>query len=807
MGIAGFYLWLQRWYGDCVEDVPEEVVKAALDGQPLPASSDNTQRFDNFYLDMNGLIHPCCHDTAPLPEPESEEEMFERIFAQVDLLYKIVRPRKCLVLCIDGVAPQSKMNQQRSRRFRAAEERIESEVFSAQCAEDVVKKGLPLPQTRSRWDHNVITPSTPFMERVGLAIEWFIMKKINEDPAWRHIAVIFSDAHVPGEGEHKIMHYIRELRAQLGYNPQTSHVIHGMDADLICLGLSTHEEHVTILRNQLTETFQPDHNRFCYFSLYKYRLRLREDFGGIGQMDFERVLDDFIFLCFFVGNDFLPHVPLISIKTKGIELLLDHYVRGFKDHSYLTHGGEVNYGNLAKFLRFFLVGYMEKLKQEYGGVLRAKQRAKAKVEERVKELERELEEQLNSLQKDRKNAQQVSNAAHKLLLSIMRERARLVVDKEPLGFSYVNDDHRDKYYEKKFGWDPADREAFEKKIQLCCAEYLRGTQWVMRYYTTGCPSWDWYYPFYYAPLLQDLAHFPGKVKVKMTLGAPRHPVLQLLAVLPRLSVEALPEELHDAVKDPESVLGVFYPEKVDVDFSEAHFSYQGVLRLPFVNNSHLQSACQKLVRLEPDFGFTLLLCHESSRLSRALESLLADKDGEKVMKPIPKVLAAKVPIGGKVGPHEMEWPRHARLHCPDDGIASETSYGAPIKSNAACCYRYELNTQSLYRPILLRELRKTMRGAAAPASTADNLVENPAVRKSSAPADSLRSSEKKLIRRAKHGREEPQEQNTEVEVVVNKKDTSTAKRRRVENTVKEPTVKAEPPKKAVKRKSKTRRNN
>ena len=107
----------------------------------------------------------------------------------------------CLLLTdihyLDGVAPRAKMNQQRSRRFRSAQEAKEADEKKEEFAKLLKKQSrgktdqdLAEEVVTKTWDSNVITPGTPFMDILAAALRYWVAYKLNTDPAWEKVRCI-----------------------------------------------------------------------------------------------------------------------------------------------------------------------------------------------------------------------------------------------------------------------------------------------------------------------------------------------------------------------------------------------------------------------------------------------------------------------------------------------------------------------------------------------------------------------------------------------------------------------------------------
>lgn len=163
------------------------------------------------------------------------------------------------------------MNQLRSRRFIASKKSAESSSVREECASDgeIVPSETPV-------DHHFISnctmQGTLSSQRLSHCLQFYIHERLNNDLRWRIVKVILSDANVPGEGKHKIMSYIRNQRAHLCSNSETHHVVFGLDADLIMLGLATHEPNFTIIREEILSSNSPHSSTETQFILFRLRV-------------------------------------------------------------------------------------------------------------------------------------------------------------------------------------------------------------------------------------------------------------------------------------------------------------------------------------------------------------------------------------------------------------------------------------------------------------------------------------------------------------------------------------------------------
>lgn len=170
--------------------------------------------------------------------PKELEEIWIEVFNYINLIVDILKPTKAIVLALDGVAPRCKMNNQRSRRFR-----------SARDYKEYLKQFYgytDLADSQENFKNNSISPGTRFMQQLNEMLHFFLQKKIEEDNYWKRLSIFFTGSDSPGEGEHKIMEFIRANQEK--FLPDDTHCFYGADADLIMLGLTLPIKNACIIR-------------------------------------------------------------------------------------------------------------------------------------------------------------------------------------------------------------------------------------------------------------------------------------------------------------------------------------------------------------------------------------------------------------------------------------------------------------------------------------------------------------------------------------------------------------------------------
>ena len=164
-----------------------------------------------------------------------------------------------------------------------------------------------------------------------------------------------------------MMDYIRQAKTSPTYDPNTRHCFYGADADLIMLSLLTHEPNFMIIREEhvIKKTKQGGVNRLDITKTFNFQLifisLLREyfqlEYQSLAQQmkmrfDIERIIDDFVFFCFFIGNDFLPSLSALDIAEGSLDSLIDLYRSHLPNMTdYITEAGTIYWDRAEPFIR------------------------------------------------------------------------------------------------------------------------------------------------------------------------------------------------------------------------------------------------------------------------------------------------------------------------------------------------------------------------------------------------------------------------------------------------------------------------
>eukprot|EP01133_Synstelium_polycarpum_P014163 gene14163-16692_t len=538
MGVPRFFRWASERY--------PQIIQNLIDSAP--------PEYDNFYLDMNGIIHACSQELSNSLLTFSEEELIRKVCNYIDKLFHIIRPTKLLYMAIDGVAPRSKLNQQRQRRFLS--------VFNEDKAKkEMLKAGKVLPEVI--FSRSAITPGTEFMSNLSDSLQFFIKKKISEDLSWREIEIIFSGPEHPGEGEHKIIDHIRKTKARADWDPNQSHCLYGLDADLILLALVTHEPHFSILREEIS--FRPTKRQLdfqlLHISLLReyFDLELRNDSLEFGY-DLERIIDDFVLLLIFFGNDFLPHLPCCEISAGGLNKVIDLYKETLPEMGgYLTQDAEIDLERLEIFTNRL-----------------------ATLERKMQNLP-DADEELDSGEEDAAATVNESAAVARLKAHFVDMDLADPEQEDDIELAWQN-----AYYRQHFTTFPTEYQEAGDFKRGVLQSYVEGLSWVLNYYHNGCISWRWHYPHYYAPLAAEFVKL-DELTIDFEHGGPVTPFQQLMSVLPPQSAFLLPAPYRRLMTEASSPIADFYPTTFDIDTSDPHY-FDGIALIGFPDLARLVDA-------------------------------------------------------------------------------------------------------------------------------------------------------------------------------------------------------------------------
>ena len=498
--------------------------------QILKKFDNKSYNFDNLYMDCNSIIYDSLRLIEFKDNESFEKELINLTCEKINKYIEIIKPKNKILIAFDGVAPVAKLTQQRNRRYKSW--------FQNQILKTINKK------EENKWNSAAITPGTNFMNKLHNTLEL----KFNKEN------IIITSSKKVGEGEHKIFAYIRN---NPDYHKDTKTVIYGLDADLIMLTLNhlKYSKNLYLFREtpyfikNIDDSLEENADYILDIPEFSDKLAFEMVGEEVPEIQKNNLIQDYIFLCFLLGNDFMPHFPSLNIRTKGLDILLNIYNKINSEYkNFLIKENKINWVSLRKLVEILADNENILLKEEY------KTRKKM---ENIKFKNLSEEDKFNNT-------------------PLLQRKTEYFINPSESGWEF-------RYYKSLF-----DFEIDEDRKKQVCINYLSMLEWNFNYYKSDCIDWRYKYNYHYPPLFKDLINYIPYFDTTFLTVKKENPIdtnIQLAYVLPRDSLNLLPKELSNKLL---SNLHEHYKLDYDFEWSFCRYFWECHVKTPELKISNLE---------------------------------------------------------------------------------------------------------------------------------------------------------------------------------------------------------------------------
>lgn len=397
-------------------------------------------KINHLFFDSNSIIYDCYYKIINNSKNSNnqtneinhknqniEDEIKKRVLKKFKWYIDILKPTGHIYIAFDGIPPMAKVKQQFIRRFKSG---FDKKILN--------KKN----ENNETFDTNLITPGTKFMNElmVFLKNEFQNLKK----------NIIFDGSDNFGEGEHKIFNYIKKQKQIKNFKEKDKYFIYGLDADLIMLSLNCKNSFLIRELPDYISKNKTDEERLMIYDIPYLSELINEKMNLDMKNQKKNNIQNYLFLCFLLGNDFIPHYPFLSIRDNGIEYLISKYL--VLNNEIINDDGIIDWKVFRNFISKIIID--EKfLKDKYISSLNSK--VKFDIDK----------------------------------LSYLENIDELFILEDKKLYYKMNDIHN------------------KEDLKNMCVEYLKNLEWCWKYYNGKKVPLDYVYKYNYSPYFRDLIHF------------------------------------------------------------------------------------------------------------------------------------------------------------------------------------------------------------------------------------------------------------------------------------------------------------